>query len=65
MTSIVMIDMRENNGRIIPLLEEDDSISTFNNVGDILTIKRRHILNVFPWHVIDLDSNYRQCFNGE
>jgi hypothetical protein len=53
---VVIVDMQSNNGRALGIVDETDQwLELFPSMLDVLALKERHPLGVFPWVVLDLD----------
>jgi hypothetical protein len=57
MRLVVVVDTQSNNGRALGIVDETDQwLERFASMLDVLALKERHPLGVFPWVVLDLDK---------
>lgn len=56
MTVIVLVDMRENNGHIVALVDENDNIAQFDKFEDAVDAIKEHPLSVFPILYVNMDE---------
>ena len=53
---IIIVDLRENNGGVLAITDENDNIALFKNYEEASDVMSNHKLNVFPITFVDLDG---------
>jgi hypothetical protein len=61
MTSIALVDLRENNGHVVAIVDDNENIVQFDNFDEIEKLKGNHPLSGFPWLAVDIDSEICWC----
>ena len=59
MSYIVIVDMREINGSVNAITDDDGNIAQYQEVSGPIIIRdlhEAHPLNVFPWLIVNLDD---------
>jgi len=58
MSCIILIDMRENNGSIVALEDENGNIAQYENYGQADDVASEHPLtDAFPVRIVDMDGD--------
>ncbi len=58
MSCIILIDMRENNGHIVALQDEDGNIAQYEDYGEADDAASKHWLtDSFPVRIVDMDDD--------
>ncbi len=53
---VVLIDLREVNGFIVPLKDDNGNVAKFNSDQEVRDCMRKHSLHVFTWIVVNVDD---------
>jgi hypothetical protein len=61
---IALVDLRENNGHVVAIVDDNENIVQFDNFDEIEKLKGNHPLSGFPWLAVDIDSEICWCMEG-
>ena len=53
---MIAVDMRESNGKVVFVSNEDGDVALFETKQDVFDIMSMHILNVFPYRAISVNE---------
>lgn len=53
---IVLVDMRENNGSVVMIQDENDCAAQYESLDDVREGMRNHILSDFPMVALNMDD---------
>jgi len=56
---IILVDMRESNGQIVPIMEDMECtvVAQFESDAAAVAAMQGHPLDAFPWAVVDPDED--------
>jgi len=54
MTYIIIVDMRENNGQILGIKDDDFNLVQYDTEEEAEELMAKHPLKVFPYEVLDM-----------
>ena len=54
MSYIILVDMRESDGNIRAIKDENENITQYDTDEEAEELMKSHSLNVFPYEVLDM-----------
>jgi hypothetical protein len=62
---VILVDTREMNNTVLPIVENDGRMKQFATFADAEEFMDTHSLNKFPYHIVNIGhgipSNMRMC----